>query len=303
MSSGYKPLEMSSDDARKIIASDMHIGSKNCNYQMNQYVWKRNTTGQHIVDIGKMWQKIMLTARIIAAVDNPEDVCVVSSKEMGHRGIIKFSKFVGSSSTSGRFSPGTFTNHSQAGFKEPRLVIVTDPHEDHQAVREASYVNIPIIGLCDVDTPLKYIDVVIPCNNKGAKSVGLAWWLLAREVQRLRGTLSRSEEWDIMPDLFFFRAADEIKKQEEQEQAKADQEAAHEADQQVQEGYENTDTWTGDADAYQQQNINEDWNGNKGPADWAAETGDNVVPAATGEASTTADWAAAPETTTDAAGW
>lgn len=298
MSSGYKALELTSDDARKIIAADMHIGSKNCNYQMAQYCWKRNTTGQHIIDIGKMWQKIMLTARIIAAVDNPEDVCVVSSKEMGHRGIIKFSKFVGSSSTSGRFSPGTFTNHSQAGFKEPRLVIVTDPHEDHQAVREASYVNIPVIGLCDVDTPLKYIDVVIPCNNKGAKAVGLAWWLLAREVQRLRGTLSRSEDWDTMPDLFFFRAPEEIKKQEEQEQQKA-QEAAHADVEDHEQAYDGNE-WAGEADNYQQQpGMTEDWK-NPGQTDWAAEGGAEVAQEATGAA----DWAQpAPAATGDAAGW
>jgi len=230
MSQSYSALELKDDDARKIVAAKMHLGEQNCNYQMKQYVFKKNGGGANIINIKKQWQKIVLAARIIAAVENPEDVCVVATKEMGHRAILKFARFVGCSANSGRFSPGTFTNHSQSGYKEPKLIIVTDPAIDHQAVREASYVNIPIIALCDVDTPLKYIDVVIPCNNKGNHSVGLVWWLLAREVLRLRGTLSRSEEWEIMPDLFFFRSSEDVKKQEEADQKKAEEANASQED-------------------------------------------------------------------------
>jgi len=269
MSQSYNALELKDDDARKILAAKMHLGEQNCNYQMEQYVYKKNQGGACIINIRMMWQKIVLAARIIAAVENPEDVCVVSTKEMGHRAILKFARFVGCSSTSGRFSPGTFTNHSQHGYKEPRLIIVTDPAVDHQAVREASYVNIPIIGLCDVDTPLKYIDCVIPCNNKGHHSVGLAWWLLAREVQRLRGTLSRSEEWEQMPDLFFYRNSEEIKKQEQEDQKRAEEQNASQEDH------------AGDhADTYEQNNNadwndnQEDWNQNKDAnqaQDWAAD--------------------------------
>lgn len=269
MSQSFASLELNEEDCKKMLAAKMHLGGENCNYQMSQYVYKRNQGGANIINIKKMWQKIVLAARIIAAVENPEDVCVVSTKEMGHRAILKFARFCGTTSTSGRFSPGTFTNHSQSGYREPRLIIVTDPAIDHQAVREASYVNIPIIGLCDVDTPLKYIDVVIPCNNKGHHSVGLAWWLLAREVQRLRGTLSRSEEWSVMPDLFFYRNSEEIKKQEQEDQKKIEEAQAPAEDLAAQ-----------DTEVYQ--DNAENWNaegadtgfGEAGQAqDWAAETG------------------------------
>merc|ERR1711881_265868 len=228
MSNGHSALELKADDARKILAAKMHLGSNNCNYQMNQYVFKRSSTGAHVFDISKMWEKVVLAARIIAAIDNPADVCVCSSKDLGQRAILKFAKFIRATANNGRFSPGTFTNHSQAGFREPRLIIVTDPVSDHQAIREASYVNIPVIALCDADTNVKYIDCVIPCNNRGAHSIGLVYWLLAREVQRLRGTLSRKEDWEVMPDLFFFRNLEEIKKQEEAERKQAE-EAALEA--------------------------------------------------------------------------
>jgi len=265
MSSTIKALELNNDDARKILVAKAFLGANNCNYQMGQYVYKKNNAGANIINVNKMWEKIVLAARIIAAVENPEDICVVSTKEMGHRAILKFARFIGCTHCSGRFSPGTYTNHSQSGYKEPKLIIVTDPAIDHQAVREASYVNIPIIGLCDVDSPLKYIDVVIPCNNKGKDSVGLVWWFLAREAMRLKGELSRSEEWEIMPDLFFYRNAEDIKKQEEHDLAKVEEEKA-----------------ANEAENFNAENENADWNDqqtagfeNTAQQDWADEAGND----------------------------
>ena len=45
---------------------------------------------------------------------------------------------------------------------------------------------------------------------QGAHSVGLMWWMLAREVLRMRGTISREHPWEVMPDLYFYRDPEEV---------------------------------------------------------------------------------------------
>lgn len=97
------------------------------------------------MNIGKTWEKIVLAARILATIENPNDICVISARPYGHRAVLKFGSFVGAQPIAGRFTPGNFTNYGTKSFKEPRVIIVTDPRVDHQAIREAAYVNIPSV--------------------------------------------------------------------------------------------------------------------------------------------------------------
>lgn len=74
-----------------------------------------------------------------------------------------------------------------------------------------------------MDSPSEYVDVAIPCNNKGKHSIGLIWWLLSREVLRLRGIIpDRTTDWSVMPDLYFYRDPEEIE-QNAAEEAKTEE--------------------------------------------------------------------------------
>ncbi|TUX18776.1 40S ribosomal protein SA [Bagarius yarrelli] len=202
MSGGLDVLQMKEEDVLKFLAAGTHLGGTNLDFQMEQYVYKRKSDGIYIINLKKTWEKLLLAARAIRAV-------------------LKFASATGATTFAGRFTPGTFTNQIQAAFREPRLLIVTDPRADHQPLTEASYVNIPTIALCNTDSPLRYVDIAIPCNNKGPHSVGLMWWMLAREVLRMRGTISREHPWEVMPDLYFYRDPEEIEKEEQAAAEKA----------------------------------------------------------------------------------
>uniref|UniRef100_A0ABI7W6U5 40S ribosomal protein SA C-terminal domain-containing protein n=1 Tax=Felis catus TaxID=9685 RepID=A0ABI7W6U5_FELCA len=88
-----------------------------------------------------------------------------------------------------------------------------DPRADHHPPTEASSGNPPAITLCNTNSPLHRVDIAAPCNNKGARSVGLTWWSLVQEVLHVSDAISREHPWEVTPDLCFYREPEEVEKE------------------------------------------------------------------------------------------
>jgi len=209
------------EDIQMMLVCKTHLGTRNCDYRMKRYVFRRTVDGIHIIHLGKTWEKVMVAARILVAVENPADIMVASQRPYGSRAVLKFCQYTGATAKAGRWMPGTLTNQITKVYQEPRVLIVTDPRTDNQAIKEVHYCSIPVIALCDTDSPLHSIDVAIPANNKGKEAIALLYWLLAREVLYLRGVIPRSQPWDVMVDSFFWRDPEELEAREEIEAAVA----------------------------------------------------------------------------------
>lgn len=76
MSGGLDILALKEDDVTKMLAATTHVGSDKVNFQMEQYVFKRRPDGVHIINLGRTWEKLLLAARAIAAIEHPQDVSI-----------------------------------------------------------------------------------------------------------------------------------------------------------------------------------------------------------------------------------
>ena len=90
-----------------------------------------------------------------------------------------------------------FTNPYLEDYMEPDVVLVSDPRTDKQALKEAAKIGVPVVAFADTDNKIEGIDLVVPANNKGRRSLALLYWLLTREILRNRGVLAPGQDLDV----------------------------------------------------------------------------------------------------------
>ncbi len=179
----------------KYLAAGVRLGTRMSNKYLERrgFIYSVRPDGLRVFDLKHIDDRIRVAARMISRYD-PGKVVAHTTRPYGYRPIEMFCKYVGCIAVPGRFVPGTFTNPYLDHYIEADLLIVADPRVDGQAVREAAITGMPVIALVDTDTPHEYVDLIIPCNNKGRKSLALVFWLLALQTLRERGTIGPQEE-------------------------------------------------------------------------------------------------------------
>jgi len=175
------------------LKSGIHIGTKFKTKYMSSFIYKTRPDGLSVLNLQKIDERLKLAVNLIAQYA-PEKILVASRRENGWKAVKAFADFTGCKAFAGRYPPGILTNPNLAGYIEVDLIIVTDPWPDRNAVTDALRIGIPVIALCDTNNQSNFVDFVLPCNNKGKKSLGLIFYILAREFLRKKGLLKSDEE-------------------------------------------------------------------------------------------------------------
>lgn len=184
------------DERQVLVKNGAHIGAQRNVKPMGKFVFRVRPDGLSIINVQLIIDRLKVAAKMIAAMPR-EDVVVIANKEQAFKPAGKFAEVIGVSSEIGRFLPGTMTNPEQEYFIEPRLVFIADTFGDKQAMEEAFQMRIPVIALASTNNTYNKVDLVIPCNNKGRRSLAAIYWLLAQEVLKARGDLAGD---DVFPE-------------------------------------------------------------------------------------------------------
>ncbi len=176
------------------LKSGIHIGTKFKTKYMSNFIYKIRPDGLYILNLQKVDERIRIAAKFLSHY-KPEDILIVSRRENSWKAVKKMSEMTGIKVFAGRYPPGTLTNTNLATFIEKKVLFVTDAWPDKNAVDDALKVGIPVIALCDTNNQSNGIDLVVPCNNKGKKSLGLFFYILTREYMKLTGMIKSDDEF------------------------------------------------------------------------------------------------------------
>ncbi len=173
----------------------IHIGTKVRTPGMSRFIYKVREDGLYLLDLATIDKRISLAAKMLSKYD-PSDIVVTASRIYSIAAATKFAEITKIKLISGRVMPGLFTNPNREDFTEPEIVLISDNRNERQAIKEASKTNVPIISFCDTDNWIKFVDLVVPCNNKGRRSLSLIYFLLAREFLKEKGLIKTNDEFN-----------------------------------------------------------------------------------------------------------
>lgn len=165
------------------VKSGIHLGTKVIMPDMRKYVYRRRADGLAILNTEIIDTKLREAAEYITKF-NPKEIIVVCKREAGWKSLKLFSEVTGIRVFTKKYPAGIITNIKLANFFEPELIIICDPWLDKNALNDAKKTNKKVLALCDTNNIVRGADVIVPCNNKSEKSLGLILYIFAQELIR-----------------------------------------------------------------------------------------------------------------------
>jgi small subunit ribosomal protein S2 len=176
------------------LKAGIHIGTKFRTKYMEQFIYKTRPDGLSVLNLQKIDERIKHSANLFSNY-KPEDIIIVGKRENSWKAIRALNRYTGIRIFAGRYLPGILTNPALDTYVEGKIVMVTDPWPDRNVIDDAVKIGMPVVALCDTNNNANNVDLVIPCNNKGKKSLGLIFWILAREYLKKTGKITTDEEF------------------------------------------------------------------------------------------------------------
>ncbi len=174
------------------LTAGVHIGTKYKNGFSSKYVHRSRADGLKIIDTEIIDAKLKVLINLLSNYE-PSEIAVMGRRENARAPLTLFSKLIGCDVFMGRYLPGKLTNAALKDFKEYKVVIVCDPLTDRNILNEAFEQGIFTVGFCDTNNKTEKLDLVVPINNKGKKSLSLAFMLIAKHYLVNKGILKEKD--------------------------------------------------------------------------------------------------------------
>ena len=148
-------------------------------------MYKRRADGIAVLNTNKINEKIEVAAKFLAQF-NPETIVFCCKRENCEKIVENFGKVTGMKVFT-KYPAGSITNSAISDFFEPKAIFISDPWLDKNALKDAVSAKLPLIALCSTNNLTRYVDLVVPCNNKSYKSIGLVLYLIAKIFLETKG--------------------------------------------------------------------------------------------------------------------
>ncbi|MBT4823596.1 30S ribosomal protein S2 [Candidatus Woesearchaeota archaeon] len=183
------------------LKAGIHIGTKFKTKYMEKFIYKIRPDGLCVLNLEKVDERIRTMISFLSQYE-PEDIILISKRENGWKALKMVNEMTGIRVFPGRYPPGILTNPNLESFMEAKVIVVTDSWPDRNAIGDALHVGIPVVALCDTNNQSNNIDLVIPCNNKGKKSLGLLFYIFARDYMKAKGMIKDEKEMKYDVEVF-----------------------------------------------------------------------------------------------------